>query len=87
MLPAALYGRAVISADGAALACAMMVTAATLQGALRVGTRGWGQQALWMTLAALSKPPVIVFALLAPMRWSFEDLSRRWRMIASCVSK
>ncbi|MFL6803681.1 MAG: DUF2142 domain-containing protein [Xanthobacteraceae bacterium] len=85
MLPAALYGRAVISADGAALACAMMVTAATLQGALRVGTRGWGQQALWMTLAALSKPPVIVFALLAPMRWSLEDLSRRWRMIAGVI--
>ncbi len=66
MLPAALYGRAVISADGAALACTMVVTALCVRAA-RLGDRGVWERALFMTLSVLSKPPQLAFVLLEAM--------------------
>jgi len=80
MLPAALYGRAVISADGATLACAMMATAIALRVALG-GREPPARQAMWMTLAALTKPPTLLLVLLAPLGRRLKD----WRTIALVV--
>jgi len=85
MLPAALYGRAVISADGVTLAVAMMVIAIALQGALRPGMGPRVRHLLWMTLAALSKPPTVIFAFVAAMRWSPKELPRHWHVLAVLV--
>src|SRR5262249_3539750 len=49
MLPAALYGRSVISADGAALACTMVVAALCVRVARSCDGRTW-ERALFMTL-------------------------------------
>jgi len=77
MLPAALYGRSVINADGSALAAALMVTALWLRGAICPhGTRPiW--ESLWMVLNALTKAPNVTFVLLELSR-----LKRRsgWRV-------
>jgi uncharacterized membrane protein len=63
MLPAALYGRSVINADGSALAAALMVTALWLRGAITPQrTASW--QSLWMVLNALTKAPNVTFVLL-----------------------
>src|SRR3546814_12698139 len=58
MLPTALYGRSVISADGGTLAYTMVVTALCLKAAVRPVDGGRvGERAVWMTLSILSKPP------------------------------
>jgi hypothetical protein len=62
MLPVALYNRSVLSADGAALAAAMVVTALCFAGTRRLG-RVY-QRSLWMMICALSKQPQIVFVVL-----------------------
>src|SRR5262245_16076804 len=54
MLPAALYGRAVISADGTALAAAIMVAALWLRGMLDPEQRRVGAQSFWLALGALT---------------------------------
>jgi hypothetical protein len=64
MLPAAFYGRAVISADGSALAAAMMVTALWLREILVLQFFAPGQRSLWMVLGALTKAPNVAFVLL-----------------------
>jgi Predicted membrane protein (DUF2142) len=64
MLPASLYGRSVISADGSALAAASVVVAVWLrqitspQPGIRWHLSGW------MTLSALTKPTNLTFVLL-----------------------
>jgi hypothetical protein len=80
ILPAALYGRSVISADGTALAAAMMVTALWLRGMLNPGLRQAGPQSLWLALGALTKPPNLAFVLLELI-----PLRRRWRLLALTV--
>ena len=62
MLPVALYNRSVLSADGAALASALVVTALCFSGTTRL--RPVWERSLWMTLCALAKQPQIVFLLL-----------------------
>ena len=68
MLPVSIYNRSVLSADGAALACALVVTALCFSAVRRYG-RVW-ERSFWMTLCALSKQPQIVFALLELMACS-----------------
>jgi uncharacterized membrane protein len=80
MLPTALYGRAVISPDGAALAYTMMVAALCLRAAHRI----W-QQSLWMALCALSKPPQLAFILLAAIIKPPQQLLSHWRAVALIV--
>jgi Predicted membrane protein (DUF2142) len=62
MLPVALYNRSVLSADGAALASALVVTALCFSGT-RWQRSAW-ERSLWMTLCTLAKQPQIVFLLL-----------------------
>jgi len=64
MLPAALYGRSVINADGSALAAAMVVSALWLRGMLFPRMHSLGRQSFWMMLNALTKPPNLAFVLL-----------------------
>jgi uncharacterized membrane protein len=63
MLPSALYGRAVINADAAALGYSLVVVAMFLRvivGAPKIATSA---RSIWMLLCVLSKPPNVVFLL------------------------
>jgi hypothetical protein len=82
MLPAALYGRAVISADGASLAAAMMVVALSLRGAARIASHSGLAESLWMAACLLTKPPQITFTLLALMKRPLRDSLVQWTSIA-----
>ena len=64
MLPAAFYGRSVISADGSALAAAMMVAALWLREIVAPQIKAAGRRSLWLTLGALTKAPNVAFVLL-----------------------
>jgi uncharacterized membrane protein len=83
MLPAALYGRTVINADGGTLAFAMVVAALCLRGTPL--TQGRAQHAVWMALCVLSKPPNIAFVLLQAMRTPVRDLARYWRSVVVII--
>jgi Predicted membrane protein (DUF2142) len=83
MLPVSLYNRSVLSADGAALACALVITALCLDAVQRSG-RVW-ERSLWMTLCALSKQPQIVFVLLELMVCRITELRRRWSSLVLVV--
>ena len=83
MLPVSIYNRSVLSADGAALACALVVTAVCLSAVQRYG-RVW-ERSLWMTLCAMSKQPQIVFALLELMASRGAGAVRRWSNLALVV--
>jgi hypothetical protein len=83
MLPVSIYNRSVLSADGAALAYALVLTALCLSAVQRYG-RLW-ERSLWMTLCALSKPPQIVFVLLELMVCRMTALRQRWSSIALVV--
>jgi uncharacterized membrane protein len=76
MLPAALYGRAVVNADGGALAFVMVAAALCLRPP-SMPTRL--RDAVWMALCVLSKPPNIAFILLAALRTPVVGLARHWR--------
>jgi hypothetical protein len=80
MLPASIYNRSVLSADGAALAYAMVVTALCFSAVWRHG-QAW-ERSLWMTLCALSKQPQIVFVVLELMVYRMADLRRRCNSLA-----
>jgi uncharacterized membrane protein len=74
MLPAAFYGRSVISADGTALTAAMTIAALWMRGILAPETVAPGRRSLWMALGALTKAPNVAFVLLElrqlkPNRW------------------
>jgi hypothetical protein len=84
MLPAALYGRAVISPDGAALAYTMVVVALCLRVAHGMDAGPW-RQSLWMTLCALSKPPQLAFILLPALSRPPGQLLSHWRAGALVV--
>ena len=83
MLPVSLYNRSVLSADGAALSYALVITALCFSALQRYG-RVW-ERSLWMTLCALSKQPQIVFVLLELMVCRMTDLRRRWSSLALVV--
>jgi uncharacterized membrane protein len=72
-LPAALYGRSVVSADGSALAAAMLVAALWLRGFLSPHGHRAGQFSFWMMFSALNKPTNLAFVLLGLM-----IPTRRW---------
>jgi uncharacterized membrane protein len=85
LLPVSLYNRSVLSADGAALSTALVITALCLRAA-RGPTGGtvWARS-LWMTLCALSKQPQIVFLLLELMVYRLKELPRQWGSVATVV--
>jgi uncharacterized membrane protein len=77
MLPISLYERAIVSADGAALSCTMMVTALCLRAA--AGSRDRPpERSLWMTLCVLIKPSHTAFVVLEGMTRPLAQLRRRW---------
>jgi uncharacterized membrane protein len=84
MLPAAVYGRAVLSADGAAVSFTLVVAALSLRTIL-TPERRIGEQALWMTLSVGAKLSNVAFIVLEAMRGDPRDLPRRWRAIALIV--
>jgi uncharacterized membrane protein len=83
MLPVSIYNRSVLSADGAALAYGLVVTALSFSAVQRHG-RVW-ERSLWMTLCALSKQPQIVFVVLELMVGRMTKLRRRWSSLALIV--
>ena len=85
MLPVSLYNRSVLSADGAALCSALVITALCLSGTRKVAAGRVWKRSLWMTLCALSKQPQIVFVLLELMVSRPKELPRRWSSIAIVV--
>ncbi len=84
LLPVSLYNRSVLSADGAALSTALVITALCLRAAAGTVGRLW-ERSLWMTLCALSKQPQIVFLLLELMIYRVKELPRQWLRICSVV--
>jgi hypothetical protein len=85
MLPVSLYNRVVLSADGAALSYALVITALCFRAALNpAGGRVW-ERSLWMTLCVLAKQPQIVFVLLELMSGRLRELLGRWKSIAIVV--
>jgi hypothetical protein len=56
-----------LSADGAALCSALVITALCLSGTRKVAAGRVWEHSLWMTLCALSKQPQIVLVLLELM--------------------
>ena len=73
LLPVAIYNRSVLSADGAALCSAFVITALCLSAVYKSAAAPVWQRSLWMTLCALSKQPQIVFVLLSS--WSIRSRS------------
>ena len=67
LLPVSIYNRSVLSADGAALSSALVVTALCLSAAREPAAGRVWERSLWMTICALSKQPQIVFVLLELM--------------------
>src|SRR3982075_2419224 len=85
MLPVSLYNRVVLSADGAALSYALVITALCLRAAWnRSDGRVW-ERSLWMTICVLAKQPQIAFVLLELMSGRLRELLRRWKSIAIAV--
>jgi uncharacterized membrane protein len=85
LLPVSIYNRSVLSADGAALSTAMIVTAVCLRAVWQPAAgRAW-ERSLWMTLCALSKQPQIAFILLEFMVLRLRDLPRRWASVAAVI--
>jgi uncharacterized membrane protein len=83
MLPSALYARSVISADGGALATAILVIALWVRGFAPAADNARAQLPWWMTLTALTKPTNLAFAALAlaTRRTGW----RRWRPLAAAL--
>jgi uncharacterized membrane protein len=82
MLPSSLYGRAVVSADGAVLAATLAVLALCLRAAL-VGNVSSGARAFWFAVCALTKPSQAVFVALEGMARPFGRLARSWLSVAA----
>lgn len=79
LLPAAIYGRAVINADGAAVAFAMVAAALCLRAARDFGPL---QRGVWLCLCVLSKPPNLAFVALEILRRPLRELRRSWIAVA-----
>jgi uncharacterized membrane protein len=85
LIPAALYGRAVINADGGVLAYTMVVVAVWVRATVFPEKQNALRQTLWLCLCALSKPPQIVFVLLQPVTKPLRNLVRSWPRMAAVV--
>jgi len=85
MLPSALYGRTVLSADGAALSLTLIAMALFLRSACNLRERGLWERACFMSLCGLAKPPQLAFLVLEFMSRPLRDLPRRARAIALVV--
>ena len=85
MLPVSLYNRVVLSADGAALSSALVITALCFRAAWNPSAGRVWERSLWMTLCALGKQPQIVFVLLELMAGRLRELPRRWSSVAMVV--
>jgi hypothetical protein len=85
MLPVSLYNRVVLSADGAALSYALVITALCFRAASHPSAGRVCERSLWMTLCVLAKQPQIVFVLLELMSSRLGELPRRWRSLAIVV--
>jgi hypothetical protein len=83
LLPVAIYNRSVLSADGAALCSALVITALCLR-AVWKSAAIW-PRSLWMTLCALSKQPQIVFVLLELMVYPVKERRQRWHRLAFVI--
>jgi uncharacterized membrane protein len=83
MIPAALYGRAVINADGGVLAYSMVVISLWLRGTAFPERQKALPQMFWLCLCALSKPPQIVLVLLQPVTKPLRTLVRSWPRMAA----
>jgi uncharacterized membrane protein len=77
MLPSALYGRAVINADAAALSFSMVLVAIFLRAVVGAPMVTTAARAAWMLLCVLSKPPNVVFVLLEWFGQSARSLRQR----------
>jgi uncharacterized membrane protein len=73
VLPAAIYGRAVINADGAAVAFAMVAAALCLRAARDLNLL---QRCAWLCLCVLGKPPNLAFVALEILRHPLRELRR-----------
>ena len=85
MLPVSLYNRVVLSADGAALSFALVITALCFRATLQPSAGRVWERSLWMTLCILAKQPQIVFVLLELMAGRLRELPRRWSSLAIVV--
>jgi uncharacterized membrane protein len=83
MLPSALYGRAVINADAAALAYSLVMVALFLRGIAGLPRAASSVRSLWLLLCVLSKPPNAVFVLLEWLSHSPALLRRRFWHVAA----
>lgn len=82
MLPVSLFNRTVLSADGAALSYAMVITALCFRLVWKPFAGRLWERSLWMTLCVLAKQPQVVFVLLELMIGRFRERSQRWRSLA-----
>jgi predicted membrane protein DUF2142 len=82
MLPVSLYNRVVLSADGAALSYALVITALCFRAAWKPCSERVWERSLWMTVCVLAKQPQIVFVLLELMSGRLRD---RWKSVATVV--
>src|SRR5262245_51281905 len=78
MLPIALFERVIVSADGAALGFAMVVTALCARAA-GIDGGGAAQRSLWMTLCVLTKPSQVPLIMLEAMTRPLKDFLSHWR--------
>jgi len=85
LLPVAIYNRSVLSADGAALCLALVVTALSLRAVWKLAPAEVWQRSVWMTFCALSKQPQIAFLLLEVMVYPLKELRRQWHRVAIVV--
>jgi uncharacterized membrane protein len=84
MVPSSLYGRSVISADGAVLASSLVVLALCLRAASGLHAPAI-QRAIWLALSALTKPSQVVFVALEGMTRPFGVLARNWLYVSAVV--
>jgi uncharacterized membrane protein len=82
MLPSSLYGRSVISADGAVLAATLVILALCLRTALGSNDSPTSR-AFWYAICALTKPSQVVFVALEGMMRPFASLARNWLSVAA----
>jgi hypothetical protein len=85
MLPVSLYNRVVLSADGAALSYALVITALCFRTVWKPSAERVWERSLWMTLCILAKQPQIAFVLLELMAGRLRELPRRWGTLAIVV--
>ena len=84
MLPVSLYNRVVLSADGAALSYALVITALCFRAVWKPSAERVWERSLWMTLCILAKQPQIAFVLLELMAGRLRE-PRRWGTLAIVV--